>query len=55
MNELTRIKGRAVAIESSKAKLTNGQLALLALMKKKIEANEVITRDEIKELYIIRQ
>jgi len=52
MSELIQIKGRAVGIEQSKAKLTNGQLALLALMKRKIKANEVITKDDVKDIYV---
>lgn len=51
MKELQLLKNKAVLIEGKKIKLTNGELALMALMKKKIESNEVVMFDEIIEIY----
>ena len=51
MNLVRKLNEQPVSIESSGRKLTDGQIALLALMKQKIEDGETITKAEIKDIY----
>lgn len=54
MNDLTKEPVKAISFSHTKKKLTDGELALLALMKKKIEQSESIRPDEVKAIYLQR-
>lgn len=48
---LIQIKGKAVLIQQSKKKLTDGEIALLALIKNKLKNNLSITREDFVKIY----
>ena len=45
------MNNKPITIAPKKTKLTPGQIALLSLMKKRIEANETISREDIFQIY----
>lgn len=49
---LLDVKSVSVKINTEKKKLTRGEMALLALMKKKIEDSDIIVLEEVIALYV---